>query len=141
MPIIVPRLSDWNTLAIPKSIRVTLVLGRDDDVRRLHVAKDDRLRLVAVQVFHYVTDLQGDIDNFFFEHWPAAHLKLGLQVVAVDIFKHKVDAAIGREEVVNLGDAGVRQGGEQRCFALEVSQAYLARARIGEESGISLIAQ
>ena len=105
----------------------------DHDVGRLHVAEDDRIRLVRMQERQHVAQLNGPGQNLLLRQEAIRVADDGFQILAVDEFQHQVGTVILGEVVVDARDGGVGQRGQQVGLALEIQHDGLPHERIGRD--------
>ena len=101
------------------------------NVGRLDVTKDNRLRLVAVQVTQYLANLDGPVYHLCFGQEALCLVQDSLHVFAIHVLKDEVAAVILAEEVVDLDNAGMIESGKDVGLALEVVLDHSPHLGIG----------
>ena len=103
----------------------------DHDVRRLDVTKDDRLRLMEMQVAQHIAQFERPLQHRLDRQKVAHRIDDRFQVAPVDVFHHQIRAILAREVIVDLRHRGMAERCQHIRLALERAQRHLAHALIG----------
>ncbi len=91
------------------------------NVGGLHIAENNRLGLVAVQIVKDIAQVNGPFDNFLHRQFFSL-VQQRFEVAAVYVLHHQIHAVILVKEVENLGYSRVAQCSQNIRFPLKCSQ-------------------